>query len=150
LTFYADKYIKKLFGIHHIEVAIQRLDKFTQDVVRMAEVESLTTVARIDANVVAVNERMHQLLKDLRRWIDPPDRSSNFQAASDAHHEGTAAWCIGGKTFTDWRASGSLLWIHGKRKYTITAVLIVTNGSWVDSWLWEDYSQVRYPPHRVA
>ena len=46
--------------------------------------------------------------------------------------------------------SGSLLWIHGKRKYTITVVLIVTNDFWIDSWLWEDYSQVRYPPRRVA
>ena len=46
--------------------------------------------------------------------------------------------------------SGSLLWIHGKRKYTITVVLIVTDDSWIDSWLWEDYSQVRYPPRRVA
>jgi hypothetical protein len=41
--------------------------------------------------------------------------------------------------------SGSLLWIHGKRKYTITIVLIVTNDSWIGSWLWEDYSQVRCP-----
>jgi hypothetical protein len=87
---------------------------------------------------------------DLRQWSDPPDRCSNFYAASDAHREGTAAWCIEGETFADWMVSGSLLWIHGKRKYTITAVLIVTNDSWVDSWLWEDYSQVRYPPRRVA
>jgi hypothetical protein len=111
----------------------------------MAEVESLTTVARIDANVVAVNERMPPLLKDLRRWNDPPDRSSNFYAASDAYHEGTAAWCIEGKTFADWMAFGSLLWIHGKRKHTIAAVLIVADDSWADSWLWEDYSQVRSP-----
>jgi hypothetical protein len=41
--------------------------------------------------------------------------------------------------------SGSLLWIHGKRKYTITVVLIITHDSRIDSWRWEDYSQVRYP-----
>jgi hypothetical protein len=49
--------------------------------------------------------------------------------------------------------SGSLLWIHGKRKYSIAVVLIVTNDSRIDSWLWEDYSQV-FPlpvelPHRT-
>jgi hypothetical protein len=82
--------------------------------------------------------------ESLRQWIDPPDRSSNFYAASDAHHEGTAVWCIEGKTFANWMTSGSLLWIHGKRKYITTAVVIVTNDSCVDSWLWEDYSQVRY------
>jgi hypothetical protein len=88
--------------------------------------------------------------KDLRQWVDPPDPSSNLRTASDSHHEGTAAWFTEGKTFTNWIASGSLLWIHGKRKYTITVVLIVTNEFRIDSWLWEDNSQVRYPPLRVA
>jgi hypothetical protein len=88
--------------------------------------------------------------KDLRQWIDPPDPSSNLRTASDNHHEGTAAWCTDGKTFANWMASGSLLWIHGKRKYTITVVLIVTDDSRIDSWFWEDYSQVRYPLSRVA
>jgi hypothetical protein len=156
LTFHADKYVKKLFGIYRVEDAFQRLDKLTQDGVRMAEVEILTIAARMDEtlihvgeNVEGVNEEMghvDQSRKALRQWIDPPDRSSNFYAASDAHHEGTTAWCIEGKTFAEWMVSGSLLWIHGKRNYTIAAVLIVTNDSWVDSWLWEDYSQVRYPP----
>ena len=80
--------------------------------------------------------------KDLRQWISPPDRTSKFYTASKAHHEGTAAWCIEGKAFSDWMASGSLFWIHGKRKYTTPAVLIVTNDPWVGSWLWEDHSQV--------
>ena len=88
--------------------------------------------------------------KDLRRWIHSPDRSSNFYTASEAHHEGTAVWCIEGKAFADWKASGSLFWIHGKRKYTIPAILIVTDGPWVDSWLWEDHSQVCFPPRLVA
>ena len=60
--------------------------------------------------------------KDLRRWISPPDRCSRFYTASEAHHEGTAAWCIEGNTFADWMASGSLFWIHGKRKYTVPQV----------------------------
>jgi hypothetical protein len=88
--------------------------------------------------------------KDLRRWIDAPDPSSNLYIASDAHHEGTAAWCTEGKTFADWMESGSLLWIHGKRKYTITVVLIVTDDSWIGSWLWKDNSQVCCPSRRVA
>ena len=88
--------------------------------------------------------------KDLRQWINPPDPSTNFYAASDAQHEGTAAWCIKGQVFANWMTSGSLLWIHGKRKYTIVVVFIVTNSSWIDSWLWEDDSQERYCPRRVA
>jgi Zn-dependent alcohol dehydrogenase len=40
LTFHAEKYVKKLFGIHRVEDAFQRLDKLTQEEARMAEVET--------------------------------------------------------------------------------------------------------------
>ncbi|KAH9027484.1 hypothetical protein EDB83DRAFT_2230248 [Lactarius deliciosus] len=56
----------------------------------------------------------NELRKDLRKWIAPPDPSVNYNTASGAHHEGTAAWCTKGITLADWKASGSLLWIHGK------------------------------------
>ncbi|KAH9044885.1 hypothetical protein EDB84DRAFT_805988 [Lactarius hengduanensis] len=56
----------------------------------------------------------NELRKDLRKWIAPPDPSVNYNTASGAHHEGTAAWCTEGITLTDWKSSGSLLWIHGK------------------------------------
>ena len=88
--------------------------------------------------------------KDLRQWINPPDPSTNFYTASDSHLEGTAAWCTEGQAFANWMTSGSLLWIHGKRRYTIFVVFIVSNGLWIDSWLWEDNSQVRYSPRRIA
>ncbi|KAN0138107.1 Ankyrin repeat-containing domain protein [Lactarius tabidus] len=113
------KYVKKLFGIHRVEGAFQRLDKFTQEGARMAEVEILTIATRIDEEIQAVSELGSDLNRNLsrealRQWTDPPDRSSNFYAASDAHYEGTSVWCIEGKAFADWMASGSLLWIHGK------------------------------------
>jgi hypothetical protein len=63
--------------------------------------------------------------KDLRKWIAPPDPSVNYNAASGAHHEGTAAWCTEGNTLADWKASGSLLWIHGKRTYSITILILL-------------------------
>ena len=86
----------------------------------------------------------NELRKDLRKWIAPSDPSINFNTAYSAHHEGTAAWCIEGDTLADWITSGSLFWIQGKRTYSITVpVLIATNDPWVDSWLWEEYSQVR-------
>ena len=62
----------------------------------------------------------NELRKDLRKWIAPPDPSVNFNTASDVHHEGTAAWCTKGVTVVTWKESGSLLWIHGKRKYSFT------------------------------
>ncbi|KAN0138161.1 Ankyrin repeat-containing domain protein [Lactarius tabidus] len=60
------------------------------------------------------NFKFYQSRRALRQWISPPDQSSNFYTASDAHHKGTTAWCTEGDTFADWMASGSLLWIHGK------------------------------------
>jgi hypothetical protein len=61
----------------------------------------------------------NELRKDLRQWIAPPDPSVNFNTASDAHHEGTAIWCTEGKTLADWKTSGCLLWIHGKRTFLV-------------------------------
>ena len=82
----------------------------------------------------------------LRTWIAPPDPSVNYIAASGALHEGTASWCTEGITVADWKTSGSLLWIHGKRTYPITVcIFILANDSWIDSRIWEDHSQVRFP-----
>jgi hypothetical protein len=87
----------------------------------------------------------NELRKDLRRWITPPDPSVNLHTASDAHHEGTAAWCTKGSVVANWQKSGSLLWIHGKRTCPIiVSVLIVTDVASIHSWFWEEYSQVRY------
>ena len=61
-----------------------------------------------------------EIRKDFRKWIAPPDPSVNYNAASGAHHGGTAAWCLEGNTLADWKTSGSLLWIHGKRIYPVT------------------------------
>ncbi|KAH9012823.1 hypothetical protein EDB83DRAFT_2185507, partial [Lactarius deliciosus] len=70
-------------------------------------------VQRVDnKNLTSVSG--NELRKDLRRWVAPPDPSVNYNTASSAHHEGTAAWCTEGITLADWKAAGSLLWIHGK------------------------------------
>jgi hypothetical protein len=84
--------------------------------------------------------------QDLRQWISAPDPSVNYNAACDAHHEGTSTWCGRSNAFTDWNASGSLLWIHGKRTYHFTLWVLITTNSfwyWYHSWLWEERSKVR-------
>ncbi|KAI9443994.1 hypothetical protein H4582DRAFT_1807258, partial [Lactarius indigo] len=47
-------------------------------------------------------------------WQSPPDPSTNHNFASDRQHEGTAEWFIKDDKFGEWKAVGSLLWIHGK------------------------------------
>jgi hypothetical protein len=53
-----------------------------------------------------------------RRWLSPPDPSTNQNIARKVHHNGTALWFTKGDTFKEWEATGSLLWIHGNRMYT--------------------------------
>jgi len=57
----------------------------------------------------------NQLRDDLLRWLSPPDVSTNHNIARKAHHNGTAEWFFGGNIFSQWKSTGSLLWIHGKR-----------------------------------
>jgi hypothetical protein len=56
VTFHAEKSVKKLFGIHRVEGPFQRLDKFTQQEARMAEVEILAIATRIDENLIHVHQ----------------------------------------------------------------------------------------------
>ena len=51
----------------------------------------------------------------LRSWVTPPDPSTNHNIACDIHHEGTAEWFFRGNVFAEWKSTGSLLWIYGKR-----------------------------------
>ena len=59
----------------------------------------------------------NRLREELRRWLSPPDPSTNHKIARHAHHKGTATWFFEGRTYKQWKSIGSesLLWIHGKR-----------------------------------
>ena len=59
----------------------------------------------------------HQLRQDLRAWLSPPDPSTNHDTACNVRHKGTATWFLEGRTYEEWKSTGSesLLWIHGKR-----------------------------------
>ena len=67
--------------------------------------ESAHTLTVIQSRQEAVN------------WLSPPDPSVNYYIARDTHHKGTTKWFIESSTFKDWKKSGSLLWIHGKRMF---------------------------------
>ena len=57
----------------------------------------------------------NQLRQDLRRWLSPPDPAINHNIACGAHRKQTAEWFFQGSIFAEWKSSGSLLWLHGKR-----------------------------------
>jgi hypothetical protein len=55
--------------------------------------------------------------RDIRSWLSPPDPSKNYNIACEAHHSGTAEWFIHGDTFEEWKMTGTVLWVHGKRAW---------------------------------
>ena len=81
--------------------------------------------------------------QDLRSWLSPPDPSINFNTASDAHHEGTALWFIQGQAFNNWKESGLLLWLHGKRTSLSSGGFAFANIFCFHSWIWKECAQVR-------
>ncbi|KAF8494392.1 hypothetical protein F5888DRAFT_655820 [Russula emetica] len=60
--------------------------------------------------------KRNQLRRDVRRWLSPPDPSTNHNIACNAHCEGTATWFFRGSIYQDWKSTDSepLLWIYGK------------------------------------
>lgn len=59
----------------------------------------------------------NHLRESLLKWLSPPDTSTNHNIARGAHHEGTVSWFFQGSMFNEWKSTGSLLWIHGKRTH---------------------------------
>src|SRR6266571_6460157 len=59
----------------------------------------------------------NQLRESLRRWVTPLDPSMNHNIACDIHYGGTSEWFFQGSIFAEWKSTGSLLWIHGKRTF---------------------------------
>ena len=56
-----------------------------------------------------------QLRESIHRWLSPPDPSTNHNIQCSTHHKKTASWFFQGSIFQDWKSTGSLLWVHGKR-----------------------------------
>ena len=58
-----------------------------------------------------------QVRESLRKWVAPPDPSTNHNIACGIQHDGTAQWFFRGGIFSEWKTIGSLLWIYGKRTF---------------------------------
>ena len=56
------------------------------------------------------------MLESLVKWQSAPDPSTSHNFASDRQHKGTSQWFMDANKFGEWKVSGSLLWINGKRE----------------------------------
>ena len=99
---YFGEFSKKFFGRKVIKDALRRLDRLTQ-------------VAAKAASVI-LEERRRRLWTN-RRWLSPPDPSTNHTNACRVQHDGTAMWFFVGDIFMEWKSklTAPLLWIHGMR-----------------------------------
>jgi hypothetical protein len=58
---------------------------------------------------------LDRLYSVVQHWLSPPDPSTNQNFVSKLRHEGTTEWFFESSALTEWKAKGSLLWVHGKR-----------------------------------
>ncbi|KAN0127638.1 hypothetical protein V8E53_014557 [Lactarius tabidus] len=122
----ATKLLKKLIGKKEMDDALKRLDKLTQDEARMAaaEILKLTHIVMNDGKETKqVVQKLANSMDDakwgqvrgsLRKWVTPPDPSTNHTIACGIQHDGSAQWFFRGGIFSEWKSTGSLLWIYGK------------------------------------
>jgi hypothetical protein len=63
-------------------------------------------------NGIFVGDQLQEAVQD---WLSPPNPSTNQNFVQKARHSGTSEWFFESSALTEWKAKGSLLWIHGKR-----------------------------------
>ena len=79
------------------------------------DMKCLSSVASVSDNPNAfVGDQVRECL---RRWVTPPDPSTNHTIACGIQHDGSAQWFFRGSIFSEWKSTGSLLWIYGKRMF---------------------------------
>ena len=90
-----------------------RQQQTANDVVEIKRLSSLnlTSAACRALPILSGN----QLRESVHKWLFPPDPSTNHNIACGTHHKKTATWFFEGNIFREWKSTGSLLWVHGKR-----------------------------------
>ena len=83
-----------------------------------------------------------QLRESVHKWLSPPDPSTNHNIACDTDHKKTSSWFFQGSIFPEWKSSGLLLWIHGKRSPRPLSDLTPSNIILCCSWLRQKLSFV--------
>jgi hypothetical protein len=83
-----------------------------------------------------------QLRENIHKWLSPPDPSTNHKIACDTYNKKTASWFFQGSIFREWKSRGSLLWIHGKRAFSLASHRIPSDEILNCSWLWQEYTLV--------
>ena len=85
-----------------------------------------------------------QLRESLRRWVTPPDPSTNHTIACGIQHNGSDQWFFRGSIFSERKSNGSLLWIYGKRMFCPIGPRFRADDHSHFSWLREEHPLVSH------
>ena len=106
-------------------------------------------VKRLSSNLISAHYRSSRILSEnqlretIHRWLSPPDPSTNHNIACATHHKTIASWFFQGTIFQEWKSTGSLLWVHGKRLPHSLSNLTPSNTYLFCSWLGQEHPLVR-------
>ncbi|KAF5337545.1 hypothetical protein D9758_016669 [Tetrapyrgos nigripes] len=53
-------------------------------------------------------------MENIKKWINAPDPSANYNAAYENMTKGTGMWLLNHPKLLDWKMNGGLLWLQGK------------------------------------
>jgi len=100
-------------------------------------------VKRMASNLISADYRAsripsgNQLRDSVHKWLSPPDPSTNHNIACGTRHKKMASWFFEGSIFQDWKSTGSLLWVHGKREPHPLFNLAPADSILYCSWFWQ-------------
>ncbi|KAJ5318963.1 Pfs NACHT and Ankyrin domain protein [Penicillium brevicompactum] len=93
--------------VQETQKALELLQKVDQNI----EAIQQTTVAT-EATTNFIRSDLH--IDKIKRWLSPPDQSTNFNHAKKLRHEGTGAWLLKDPVFESWHlGSRRHLWLKG-------------------------------------
>ena len=90
-------------------------------------------VKRLSSNFIIVDHQalhipsVNQLRDSIHNWLSPPDPSTNHNIACGTRHKKMASWFFQGSIYQEWKSTGSLLWVHGKRSHRTLSNLTRSN-----------------------
>jgi hypothetical protein len=84
----------------------------------------------------------NQVRESLRQWVPSPDPSTNHSIACGIQHDGSAQWFFRGRIFSEWKSTGSLLWIYGKRMSLSVVAQLSADHHYILSWLRQEHPLV--------
>jgi hypothetical protein len=125
--------------------AAQTLKVTQQTANDVDEVKRLLSLNLISADYGALLPTLsgNQLRESIHKWLSPPDPSTNHNVACGTHQKKTATWFFEGSIFQEWKSTGSLLWIHGKRLPHSLSNSTPSDGILYFSWLGQKCFLVR-------